>query len=345
MKRITAVLTAVVIGISILFFSFGTLFRGGLTKNPAEAVPLHEKLLQGYQTLSLALGKDCIGNFYITDERMIPKRTAYSAGNVQKNIDVVNSYAESFSVPFYWLVAPTAVGIYSDTLSSSAPQASEQVLLNTAAEGVGSNVTWIDIYGTMYGARDSYIYYRSDNRWTTYGAFCAYKTAVRKLGFEPFGFDRYVIEHRNSEFRGLYSQLTQYEGVDADVLDIYNCQDGAPIQSITSPLTGLTFPSLYQESETEEPYQIFLPETEPILNLETGVHNDKSLLVLSDSYGSCFVPFLTQHYRNLTFVNITTASQDDLKKIYPSVYPQVLLLCSADTLAAKDGFSLIDFEK
>lgn len=343
MKRITAVLTTAAIGIPLVFFSLGTLFRGGLTKNPAEAMPLHEKLLQGYQNLSLSLGKDCIGNFYITDERIIPKRTSYFADTVQNNIDIVNSYADSLSAPFFWCVAPTSVGIYSDTLSRTAPQASEQVLLSTAAEGVGSKVSWIDVYGTMYGARDSYIYYRSDNRWTTYGAFCAYKTIIRKLGFESFGFDRYVIEHRCSDFRGAYSLATQYEGLDADVVDIYNCQDGAEIQSISSPLTGLDFSSLYQESAEGSPHQIFLPETEAILNLETGVHNDKSLLVLSDSYGSNFVPFLTQHYRTLTFVNMNLATQDDLREIYPSVYSQILLLCSADTLASDNGLALIDF--
>ncbi len=344
MKRLTAFLSAAVICASTAFFSIGTVINGGLLKNTPECVPLYRKLQQSYQKLSLALGKDCIGSYFITDNRIIRQNYGYHPETVQHNIGLVNSYADSLSGTLYWMVAPTAVGIYSDTLSSYAPQASEQTLLSETAQAVGENVSWIDLYGTMYAARDSYAYYRTDPRWTSYGAFCAYKTAIRKLGLANLGLDRYDIEHRINDFRGVFYQETQYDGIDADIIDLYYCQDGAEIKSITAPLSGISYDSFFQEPTAENPHSIFLAEQEPILNVETGVHNDKSLLVISDGYGSNFVPFLTQHYRSLTFVNLNSATPKDLHSVYADVYSQVLLLCSADTLASANGFAALEPE-
>lgn len=344
MKRITALISAAVVCAATGFFTVGTLAGGGLSAQPADCVPFHESFKQAQLRFSMAMGKDSIGSVYITDERMISRHSGYAADVVHENLETVKTYAASCAVPFLFAAAPTAGGIYEDTIAAGAQQASEKILLDTAASEAGSGITWIDLYNPMYAVRDSYIYYRTDRRWTSYGAFCAYKTVIRKLGFSNLGISDFVFEHFDSKFRGDLYALTKYDGVEADVVDVYTCPNGAKVQTITAPNSGNTYEALARTDTADSGYAVFVPELESVLDITTNVHNNKRILVLCDSYGSCFATFLTQHFRDITLVNLQKAQSDEAKALEPNSYDEVLLLCSADLIASKDGFKALRTE-
>lgn len=338
-QRLTAICATVVICAATAFFAADTLLHIG---DGAEESVMQSWLQQARMQLSLAMGRDCIGDYYITEERILPKQTGYRAEWVTENIAAVNAYAAATTTPCYWAVAPTAAGIYADMLPAGAPQASEQVLLDTAAASAGSNLTWIALSAALYDARDSYLYYRTDPRWTSYGAFCAYKTVIRKLGFANLGVDRFVIEHSPNTFYGTFCAETGYQDVEPDVVDFYICTAGEGIATITAPRSGESYSSLYRRVEADAVASpTFLPDYEPVLQVETTVHNDKRLLVLSDTYGSSFAPFLTQHYHDLTLVNLELATAEEIHALPTGDYNQILLLCSADTLAKADGLRVL----
>lgn len=340
MKRIAAAVSTAVVCAATGIFSLSMFVTDGFSSNPESPSALRKTLLHTQQSLSLSLGQDCINGVFITDDRLFVRHDFYSSEAVRENVDAVNAYAQRNSAPLYWLVAPTAAGIYADTIPVGASQASELSMMNNAMEQLDPSVTWVDVNSTLYDARDAYLYYRNDHRWTTEGAFHAYKAAIRKLGLSNLGRDRFASSIFTTEFRGDLAQISECDVFDTDIVELFSCADAPPIASIIGTKSGERYSSFYQTDQTE-PLAVFLPEREPVIQVETEVHNNKRLVVLCDEYGSNFVPFLTNHFRSLTVVNLTIAEASDVPSISDDGSTQVLLLSSADTLSKHGGLRIL----
>ena len=65
------------------------------------------------------------------------------------------------------------------------------------------------------------------------------------------------------------------------------------------------FDSLYDESylSKKDQYSYFLSSNNPLVSIETGVKNGKTLLVLKDSFANAFLPFLTEEYERILVVD------------------------------------------
>lgn len=342
--RIGSVLRPVLLGGVLLFCSIGALAGGAATKPTAEAFPFGEQLADVYHALRLRAGSDTIGTVYVTEERLIRYHKSYDLTVAESFAAEVNAYAAEQTVPVYWMAVPTAAGLYSETLPQGAPQANEQALLNTVSGMLESSITQIDVYSWLYSMRDAYIYYRTDRHWTTYGAFCAYKTAIRKMGFANLGYDRFIIEHITADFQGSFVQETGYADIRPDVVDIYRCDNGTTYTAITAVDANgkqTELQSLYDTALCADPerlrfeaYSVFAAVNTPLLRIETDLRNAKHLLILTDSYGACMVPFFTQHYSSVTVVNTELALPQDWQRHMTQQPSQILLICSADTITA-----------
>ncbi len=350
-QKISAVLSAAVLTGILSFGAVGSLINGGWHQDITKTLPLRTELLSLHHRITLSVGKESIGSVYVTNDRMFRQHLSYDTDAVTRSVNAVNAYAVKQNVPVYWMMVPTAAGIYADTLPEYSPRANEQTMLLAAAAQCNEYITQIDVYHWLYAMRDAYIYYRTDERWTTFGAFCAYKTAIRKLGFANIGYDRFTIEHAVNEFYGSFAKETLYHGMKADVVDLYHCENETPITKITAiDAEGNAFPldSLYQRSLLSDPetartaaYELFAAETTPVLQIKTAVNNTKKLLVLTDSYGACMIPFLTQHYSGLTVVNLSLTHDMDWQAHIGQDHSQILVISSADTLTDPEGFSAL----
>ncbi len=298
--------------------------------------------------LELAMGKQEINGIYVTDDMLIEKLETPNYDELDKSIDAVNNLAERFTNPEYFvMVAPTSAGIYTDKLSENAPQVNQKDLIDYIYDRLSENVTSIDIYNTLYAVKDEYIYYRNDHHWTSLGAYYAYNTAIQKLGFTPISYDKYNIEHVSDSFKGTFYSKALYDKVKADTIDIYTLDGSSGIQSMVVD-TGSeekTFDTLYDRSylSTKDKYAMFLSENNPKVTIKTNVQNDKKLLIIKDSYANCFVPFLTEHYNEITlldlrYVGVTTENIVDIND-----YTQVLFLYNASTIAQDENLKKMEY--
>lgn len=311
--------------------------------------PLRDTARQSWRPLlrirdraAVSLGSDTIGNVYLTKQRMLRKTEQYDDDRLEASVQAVNAFADSTEQPVFLLAAPTAAGIYADTLPEQAPHADERAMLQRAAAEL-AGVSWIETYSRLSAAADEAIYYRTDSRWTAYGAYCAYKSAARKLGYNAAGFDQIAIAHTGSGFSGDLAQEIQYGGgiFPPDLIDLYTVQNTAPPEQILSvSAAGETALQSYYDTEraaqSGDPYAVYALAAEPVLRIETGRSTGKSILLLSDSYGAPFLPLLFPHYRSLTAVNLELTEGSSWRELVMgdgAGYQQILILCSADTLA------------
>lgn len=299
--------------------------------------------------MELALGKTEINNVYVTDyDMLIEHLQEPNYQQINLAVDSINSLSERFTNPnYYVLIAPTSAGIYPDKLPANAPQLDQQEFINYIYGSLNSNIISIDVYNSLYAVRDEYIYYRNDHHWTSLGAYNAYNTAIQKLGFTPISYDKFNIQHVSDDFKGTFYSKTLYNDVTADTIDIYSLDGSKGIQSmvVNDGTTETTFDSLYDKSylDTKDKYAMFLSENNPIVTVTTNTNNDKKLLIIKDSYANCFVPFLAEHYSQITILDLRYIGITSENIVNVDDYNQVLFLYNASTIAQDENLKKMDY--
>ena len=249
----------------------------------------------------------------------------------------LNLFADKYKGALYFAAIPTSSGVYGEKLPAYLDKNSEFRKIDELYEKLGGNIRKIDACNILKTHMNNYIYYRSDTKWTGYGAYCVYRTIVQKLGFTPSVYDKYTIRHLSSEFRGNLYTRTGYEKVDADMIDAYDYSGGAEIIScIGYNSDGSTFEtSLYDKAllDSDYMYDVYLGKETGYLRIKTAVTNERKLLVIKDSYGDCLVPFLTQHYSEIDVVSLDLTEDTIRDYVNPDNYEQTLIILGIESLA------------
>ncbi len=282
-------------------------------------------------------GKIEVNGIYITENRHIEHLQSPDFDVVDESIEAINEYASQTATPVYFMLAPSASGIYSDELDLYTPMYDQEKFIDYVYANINDNVRPLDIFMTLKSASDEYIYYKNDHHWTSLGAYYAYYYAISKLGFTPVNFSQYNIERVSSSFFGsLYSE-TLYEGFGADSVDIFNCDSGIKVTSvkIEDGRSIKEYDSLYfrEYLDKKDKYSMFLGGNYPIVNIATDAQSGKSLLLIKDSYANCFVPFLTQHYSNITVVDMRYINIGLENFVSADDYSQIMFLYNASGFA------------
>ena len=341
---LSGTLSAWILGTATAVFAVCALISG----NSAEAAehPVWQPLLRVHDRMSLMLGNDRLGSVYVTEERLLPYLTEPKQETILAAAEAVNLYAASADTSVYILAVPTSAGIYGDMLSDAASLTNEHQILRTFSDALQDSVLWIEAASWLSGARENYIYYRTDTRWTGYGAFCVYLSAIHKLGFNACGFDHFNVTHFSSSYYGDLARRSHFYDLMPDTVDLYESVGEAPPQRVTAlrqegntALTGYFLTDLPEARENPE--KVFALDTEPVLRIETDNQSSKDLLLLTDRCGYSMIPFLMQHYRMITAVNLPACGDTDWRTLTAGNYSQVLILCGTETITAEDGLQIL----
>lgn len=291
------------------------------------------------------MGEGIVNDVFVTEDMLL--------GLYQTPVDSynefasdVNMYAENYDGTVYFAVIPTSAGVYSDRLPEYLSNNGEKQKIDTLYNSVDNSIRKIDAYNILKMLNDNYIYYRNDSKWTSYGAFCVYRTVIQKLGFLPSAYDKYTIEHVTGDFRGNLYNKSQYSEVKADILDVYTYRDGAEVTECTGYNNdGTSYTKqLYDKSyiSTNDMYNMYLGEDAPLVRIKTSVNNERKLLVIKDSYADCFIPFLTQHYSEIAVISPDCIESGISNFVNPDDYEQTLILFGIEALNQTDFLDSIN---
>lgn len=326
--------------------SLSSLYDGSFQEQLGESVSDHfafrSKWLGFGSKLRPRLGESIVNGVYISEERLL------DCGMSQREPDPsaaerINAFAGDYDGTVYIAAIPTSSGVYGDVLPYHLTEYPEDQQITGFYDSLGSNIRKIDAYNILKMLKDNYIYYRNDTKWTSYGAYCVYRTVIQKLGFVPTTYDKYTIRHVTDDFRGNLYHRTLSAETRADLLDIYEYSDGVQIVScMAADKNGpVKESSLYDMDmlQTSDMYRMYLGEDVPVLEIETSLNNQRRLLVVKDSYADCFIPFLTQHFSRITVVS--PEHMDGVLSDYvdPRDYEQTLILFGIENIGNTDFFS------
>lgn len=342
-----ALLPAVILIGTVIAFAAGSL--SARSRGTAAQSLVWKPLLHAYDSVRLGLGADCIGNVYLINGRMLRRTTEYSEEAILASAEAVSRYAAATEAPVCCAAVPTGAGVYAKLLSENAPRSGETAALRSFTAALGDGIAALDLSSTFENLREETgyeIYYRTDPRWTSFGAFCAYQVIIRRLGLNAVGYDRFAVWHRESSYYGTLAQEIQYFDVQPDIIDLYTNGSAPEITRGTVWRADGTAQSAAQYYDTDAAgYAVFRSAAAPVVRMENALQNNRALLLLCDSYGAPVVPFLMQHYQSVTAVNLELADTLDWRAVTGDLdYTQVLILLSAETVAKEDGLRALNTE-
>ncbi len=298
-----------------------------------------EQWIMAKNKIETLIGRTEISGIYTEDNRMMEAWKEYDHELLNKNLNAINGFAERFpDIDMYFMLAPNAQEIYSNTLPAYAPVESQKAYIKTVYDALTNFEGTVDAYSVLNNARNEYIYYRTDHHWTSLGAYYAYTAAASKLGITPYQLSDFAIEHASNSFRGTLYSKTLDLGVTPDIVDIYTLTENAPTitLSIMDDKGGYsTHDGLYYREylDKKDKYSTFLGTQQPIINIETGIDNGKSILVIKDSYANSFIPFLANHYSKITMIDLRFINVGLQNFIDMSEYDQALFAFNVITFS------------
>ena len=185
--------------------------------------------------------------------------------------------------------------------------ADNQTILSQMKALYDPSVNFVDTYSEMYAHRNDYLYFKSDHHWTARGAYYAYCAFIRSVGMEPASLDSFDCIVHNSDYHGSMYAYTQDPRVEAisDTIEIFQPRKSLTMTISTSWGTTDVYTSLFTDNPT---YVTFLSGDNPLTVINVPENpQDKSILVMKDSFGNAFVPFLCENYGNIYVVDVRYA--------------------------------------
>lgn len=166
---------------------------------------------------------------------------------------------------------------------------------------LSNKVVAVDAYSKLKEHKDEYIYFRSDHHWTGLGAYYAYTAFAEKSGFEPIDLKDYKSNKKEGFLGTLYN--ASKESIlkeNPDYVEYYNV--GADLKTTMYKNSSLNNPidtTLYADyASGGNSYGVFLHGDNALMKIENkDSDNNKSAIVIKESYGNAFAPYLTVHYK------------------------------------------------
>lgn len=321
----------------------------------SDRIVLREQWIGLMNDFDRILGKKEIKGIFTEDGRMMQSwRTSdYSVDSVNKNLAAMEKFAEKYpKMKMYFMLAPNAQEIYSDTLPANCGAADQKLFIKNCYDSLPS-ITGIDVYSGLLAAKNEYIYYRTDHHWTSYGAYIGYKSAASAMKFAAYSEDKFSIEHASNEFRGTLYSKTLDNGITPDTIDIYTLANNEPQVKVSVYKSGAepdsTYSSLYFREflDVKDKYSTFLGQNVPRIDIDSKIpqENDKgSLLIIKDSYAHSLIPFLTKNYSHITVLDLRYINSD-LSNIGVSLkdYENVLFMYNVITFSQDTNVKKLDF--
>lgn len=314
----------------------------------SENFPLSSNWRSLRTTVFVMTGKKNFDDIYILNNRLV-ETAEHDTDRLEKNIAQLNGFSENTDTPVYVMLAPTAAGVYSAKLPAYAAKTDQREMIDNIYYDLDSKIETIDTFYPMYSARSNYVYYRTDRKWTSFGAYFAYADGIKELGFEPVALSNYDQEYTSdSYYGGLYSELC-YNRIGADRVNIFRSKYKTTVDSVEIYRGDqvLTSNSVYFRSalKTSDKTAIFLQgDNFTKATVKTTVEDAPKLLIIKGSYANTLVPFLTPHYSEITLVDPDKLKEEGktLSDVADtSGYDQILFMYDCDQFADETNFDLL----
>ena len=245
---------------------------------------------------------------------------AFNQQNSNSYVALINKFASQVEgkATVYDMVVPLHYQIALSRETADRYGASDcDAAINYIYGSMNGNVKTVDTLPYLAAHNGEYLYFRTDHHWTARGAYYAYEAFCHKKGISPTP----LAEYQRLQFDGflgtLYSEAGQPSAMknNPDYVEAFvpkGVNEEIVYDSNGNKIAELAVVFTKADKYTAgNKYLTFIGGDQPLIEIHNPKINDgSSIVVVKESYGNAFVPFLVDAYEYVYVIDYRHWSGD-----------------------------------
>lgn len=198
---------------------------------------------------------------------------------------------------------PTAIGImvekeYMEMLRC-APQDETLDYLHSLMD---ERVIKVDTVRNLIEHNDEYLFYRTDHHWSSLAAFYTYQKVLGDIGMEPAPLEEFEALDQGEFHGSLFYKCANPSKLTPDIVTAYQPKGEISTMLYDGSGYGFEWPLITDMSKSKpgSKYMCFLAGDHALsVVTNESIPDAPNCLIIKDSYGNCFVPFMAQNYHKV----------------------------------------------
>ena len=207
-------------------------------------------------------------------------------------------------------------------------------------------VKTVDIFDTLKSHKDEYIFFRTDHHWTADGAFYAYEDFCKVKGiteipladrkkdtFEGF-LGSFYNTLQNSDMKKNPDTIYAYEPIGTNDMTYWNDDGSEQKWNVIMDVNGWDKGTMYST---------FVGGDNPMAVIENPqVTDGSSCVVMKESYGNAFIPFLVDHYSTIYIIDYRYAQVNILDFVKDKKVDDLICINNISLIGDQDVVATIN---
>ncbi|MDO4617413.1 MAG: DHHW family protein [Lachnospiraceae bacterium] len=251
------------------------------------------------------------------------------------------------SVTIYDMLAPTSFAVCLDEETQlSLGGSSTRDAFNYTYSMLDPAIQQVPVLDTLIKHNAEYVYYNTDHHWTQLGAYYSYVEFCKAKGISAHD----ITEFRESQYPGFlgtfysYSNQSEALGNNPDTLVTYT--PNGTNDCIISDGQGYEYNYPVVDDATEYStggkYSAFIGGDHALTTINNpSITDGSSCVVVKESYGNAFVPFLVDHYQTVYVVDYRYYPNNLTTFIQQNNVSDVIFLNNADAILQSNAETML----
>ena len=259
------------------------------------------------------------GDIYITQNAAFGTYY-FSQSGADAYISTMNQIYENVGdkVDLYVMNVPLSSAVMlDDAVIADMGASKESDAIDYINRNLDPGITPITVYDTLREHNAEYIYFRTDHHWTQLGSYYAYREFCKLKGWTPHELSQFrTTEFGTNAYLGsYYTRSNKSSALAANPDTVYawypmcvnaddpNDRDMYMLQRDGNGYDWRIINDMY-DYPTSEWYCVFSAADQPFCSLHNpDIHDGSAVMVVKDSYGNAFIPWLVDHYEYTYWVD------------------------------------------
>ena len=177
----------------------------------------------------------------------------------------------------------------------------EKNLIDFLSSNLNSEILVVDAYSELEKHTEEYIQFNTDHHWTGLGAYYAYTAFCKTAEIVPLKQEEMIYKVIPNFLGSLYQKTLSADlKANPDKVEYWKVPVKTQSQYFRGDLNKGISASLYAEGARGAfGYGVFLGGDYPMFRISSDNKNGRRIILIKDSYGNAFAPYLSSHYEDV----------------------------------------------
>lgn len=205
-------------------------------------------------------------------------------------------------VQLYSMLAPTSIEFNSPE-KYHAMSNSQKAAIQYVYDLLSPDIRKVDTHSQLAAHWQEYIYFRTDHHWTGLGAYYGYVAFAQQAGFEPTPLESMTPGVVEGDFLGSLYKYTNSSKLAENPDHVEYWQPPVQVAGFAfddaTMTVGHKVRLLFTDIKSSNKYLAFIEGDNPLVQFKTSTANGRKIMVIKESYGNAFVPYLVNNYEEV----------------------------------------------